>query len=135
MRTATSRDRGAYDMRHAAMGCAGSSRRAMAPGSSNPDHLRLAICPPHPRSPAAGEGWRWRVAAGVQRRDDGGARRIWSGSKAGRMPTPDMTPACARLPSLTSWPPPDPKLTPHAGDQVGWVGGGGRERRGEDGDE
>ena len=29
----------------------------------------------------------------------------------------------------------DPKLTPHAGDQVGWGGRGGRERRGEDGDE
>ena len=80
MRTATSRDRGAYDMWHAAMGCAGSSRRAMAPGSSNPDHLRLAIYPPHPRSPAAGEGWRWRVAAGVQRQDDGGVKGLQASS-------------------------------------------------------
>ena len=42
MRTATSRDRGAYDMRYAAMVYPGSSRRAVAPGSSNSDHLRLA---------------------------------------------------------------------------------------------
>ena len=44
MGTATSRDRGAYDMPYAAMGYAGSSRRAMAPGSSNP-------CQPRPPTP------------------------------------------------------------------------------------
>jgi hypothetical protein len=38
------------------------SRRAMAPHSSNPDHLRLAICPPHPRPPAAGESERSRIS-------------------------------------------------------------------------
>ena len=41
----------------------------------------------------------------------------------------------AGMRSLTSLPPPDPTLTPHAGDQVGWGGRGGRERRDEDGDE
>ena len=39
------------------------------------------------------------------------------------------------LTSATSSPPPDPTLTPHAGDQVGWGGRGGRERRDGDGDE
>ena len=69
MRTATSRDRGAYDMPYAAMGYAGSRRRAMAPGSSNPCQPRT----PTPRLTHAlpplvrgGDGG-WRRACNVLR--------------------------------------------------------------------
>ena len=128
MGTAAGRDRGAYDMPYAAMGYAGSSRRAMAPGSSNP-------CQPRPPTPCLTHALPPLVRGG-----DGGWRRACNvGMMADMVGIEGRTYADPRydagMRSLTSLPPPDPTLTPHAGDQVGWVGGGGRERRGEDGDE
>ena len=117
MGTATSRDRGAYDMPYAAMGYAGSSRRAMAPGSSNP-------CQPRPPTPCLTHALPPLVRGG-----DGGWRRACNvGMMADMVGIEGLTYADPRydagMRSLTSSPPPDPTLTPHAGDQVGWGGRG-----------
>ena len=131
MRTATSRDRGAYDMRHAAMGCAGSSRRAMAPGSSNPDHLRLAICPPHPRSPAAGEGGDggWRRACNVGMMAD----MVGIEGRTYADPRYDAGMRSPPLPHVIASSRPKADAARRGSGRVGREGG--RERRGEDGDE